>query len=70
MIEIYGPVKEPLLPVRLLKNVPYMATIIVGVVAQMGFYALNIFIPRIAAALFFTDNIKIGLISVCTLPKH
>lgn len=44
-----------------------MALVAVGSVGQMGYYCLNVVWPIQITALLTTDNIKIGLLSVCFL---
>ena len=62
--EVYMPLKQPLLPIRILKNRNYIAITIAGSVGQMVFVALSILWPQQIAALYTTDNVKIGWMSV------
>lgn len=63
-LEIYMPLKQPLLPVKMLKNRNFIAACIVGTVGQMVYYALNVLWPQQITALYTTDNITIGWMAV------
>jgi MFS family permease len=65
-IESFMPLKQPLLPVKLLKIRNLVAVLFVGCVGQMVYYALNVLWPQQITALFTTDNIIIGLMSSTT----
>lgn len=58
------PLSEPLLPMSLLKIRPYVVMVIMGTVGQMAYYALSALLPTQITALYFTENITIGLMSV------
>ena len=62
--EIYVPLKQPLLPMKLLKIRSFNVVVIVGTVGQMVYYALNVLWPTQIATLYTTDNITIGWMSV------
>ena len=62
--EVYMPLKQPLLPIRILKNRNYIAITIAGSVGQMVFVALSVLWPQQISALYTTDNVKIGWMSV------
>lgn len=62
--EAYMDLKQPLLPLRLFKHRNLVAAIFVGSVGQMIYYALNVLFPQQITALFTTNNILIGLMSV------
>lgn len=64
LYEAYMPLKQPLLPLRLFKHCNLVAVVFVGSVGQMVYYALNVLFPQQVTALFTTNNILIGLISV------
>lgn len=62
--EIYFPLSQPLMPMRLLKIRNFAAVVVVGVVGQMVYYAMNLLWPKMITVYFTTDNVKIGLMSV------
>jgi hypothetical protein len=62
--EAYMPLKQPLLPMRMLRRRNYVAVVIVGTVGQMIYFALAILWPQQIAALYTTSNSKIGIMSV------
>lgn len=62
--ETFMPLKRPLLPMRLFKIRNFAVAVTVGTVAQMVYYALNVLWPQQIAAVYTTDNIMIGWISV------
>lgn len=62
--EVYYPLSQPLMPMKLVKIRNFSAVVVVGCVGQMVYYALNLFWPIIITTFFTTDNIKIGLMSV------
>ncbi|CAK7200619.1 hypothetical protein SEUCBS139899_003317 [Sporothrix eucalyptigena] len=64
--EIYVPLRQPLVPIRIFKIRNVNAAIVIGCVGQMVYYALNLLWPTIITTFFTTDNIKIGLISSTT----
>lgn len=68
--EIYVPLAQPLMPMKLLKIRNFAAVVVVGCVGQMVFYALNTLWPPAISVFFTTDNIKIGLMSVCVTRKQ
>ncbi|KAL1898142.1 hypothetical protein Sste5346_003544 [Sporothrix stenoceras] len=66
LYQIYMPLKQPLMPIKLLKIQTFSAVVIVGCVGQMVYYALNLLWPIIITTFLTTDNIKIGLMSSTT----
>lgn len=58
------PLKQPLLPMKLLKIRNLVACVIVGSVGQMVYYALNVLWPIQITSLFTQDNLLIGIMSV------
>lgn len=62
--EIYVPLEQPLLPLRLLKNVPYVAIVVVASAGQMVFTSLSILWPEQIEYLYTTNNIKIGWMAI------
>ncbi|KAF9887642.1 hypothetical protein FE257_009735 [Aspergillus nanangensis] len=64
--ETYMPLKQPLLPVKLLKIRNLVACVIVGSVGQMVWYALNVLWPTQITQFYTTDNILVGIMSSTT----
>lgn len=64
--EVYMPLKQPLLPVKLFKHPNITACIFVGSTMQMVWLALNVFWPLQIGALFTTNEITIGILSCTT----
>lgn len=62
--ETFLPPKQPLLPVRILKNRNYLAVVVAGSVGQMVFVCLSVLWPAQVGSLFTTNNVKIGWISI------
>lgn len=67
LYETYMPLEQPILPVKLLKNGPYLAIVACACVGQMAYFALAILWPEQIEYLYTTDNIKIGWMSVSRL---
>lgn len=62
------PLKQPILPTRILRNTNYVAIVILAAVGQMAFFCMSILWPQQIAALYSTDNATIGWMSVsCAL---
>ncbi|CAK7225108.1 hypothetical protein SCUCBS95973_005747 [Sporothrix curviconia] len=66
LYQIYVPLKQPLMPIQLLKIRNYSAVVVAGCVGQMVYFALNLLWPIIIETFLTTDNIKIGLMSSTT----
>ena len=64
--EVYMPLKQPLLPVKLFKVRNITACIFVGSTMQMVWLALNVFWPLQINAIFTTDEVTIGILSCTT----
>ncbi|CAK7212639.1 hypothetical protein SBRCBS47491_001535 [Sporothrix bragantina] len=64
--EIYMPLSQPLVPIRIFKIRNVNAAMVIGCVAQMVYYAMNLLYPMMITTFFTTDNIKIGLMSSTT----
>ena len=64
--QVYMPLKQPLMPIKLLKIRNFSAVVIVGCVGQMVYYALNLLWPTIITTFLTTDNITVGLMSSTT----
>ena len=58
------PLEQPLLPLRLLKNVPYVAIVVVASAGQMVFTSLSILWPEQIEFLYSTNNIQIGWMAI------
>lgn len=68
-IEVYYPLKQPILPIKILKNKNYVAIVILAAVGQMAFFCMSVIWPQQIAALYSTDNIEIGWMSVSSCPS-
>ncbi|KAF2007662.1 siderophore iron transporter, partial [Amniculicola lignicola CBS 123094] len=66
LYEIFMPLEQPLLPMQLFKIRNYWIAVLIGSIAQMSYYALNIFWPQQCTVLFTTNNITIGWLSCTT----
>ncbi|KIW01131.1 uncharacterized protein PV09_07417 [Verruconis gallopava] len=66
LYEVYMPLADPILPMSLFKIRNYYLAVIIGAIAQMSYYALNVFWPTHVSALYTTDNMKIGWLSSTT----
>ncbi|KAJ5937122.1 hypothetical protein N7466_003572 [Penicillium verhagenii] len=66
LYEIFVPLRQPVLPMSLLKNRGYSATVGSALVGNMVFFALSLLWPQEIEALFTTDNIKSGWLSITT----
>ncbi|KAJ5377946.1 uncharacterized protein N7496_005355 [Penicillium cataractarum] len=63
--EIFVP-SQPLLPMSLLKNRGYSATVCSALVGNMVYFSMSLLWPEAIAALFTTDPIPAGWISIST----
>lgn len=63
-IEIYVPLEAPLLPMKLFKIRNFVVAVIVGSVAQMSYYSLNVLWPTQITSLYTRDNGIVGWMSV------
>ncbi|KAJ9641294.1 hypothetical protein H2204_002972 [Knufia peltigerae] len=64
--ETFMPLKQPLLPVRLLKIPNIVACIFIGSTMQMVWLVLNVFWPIQISMLFTTNEVTIGFLSSTT----
>ncbi|CAK7214682.1 hypothetical protein SBRCBS47491_002235 [Sporothrix bragantina] len=64
LYEVYVPLEQPLLPLRLLKNIPYVSIVIVAAAGQMVFTSLSILWPQQIEFLYSTNNIQIGWMAI------
>lgn len=62
--EVFVPLKQPLLPLKILKNRNYIAIVIVSAVGQMAFFGLSVIWPEQISALYATNDVTIGWMSV------
>lgn len=57
------PLRYPLIPMALFRNIRFVALAGVASVATMFYYSLTVIWPQMITALYTTDNIQIGLMS-------
>lgn len=62
--EIYMPLEQPLVPMSLFKIKNYSAVVVTASVGTMIYFSMNVLWPLQIAALYTTDNIQIGWLSV------
>ncbi|KAL4898370.1 siderophore iron transporter [Aspergillus ambiguus] len=63
LYEIYVPLKQPLLPMNLLKIRNLVACVVIGSVGQMTWYAVNVLWPDQITQFYSTNNLIIGFMS-------
>lgn len=66
LYEVYMPLPEPLLPMKLFKIRNFWIAVVVGSVGQMSFYALNVLWPTHITALYTKQNMTVGWMSCTT----
>jgi hypothetical protein len=66
IIEIYVPLEQPMMPIKLLKNRNYVAVSCSACVGTMIYFSMNILWPQQVASLYETDQTAIGWLSVST----
>ena len=64
--EVYMPLSQPLLPIKLFKLPNYSAAMFIGSTMQMVWIVQSVFWPIQIAALFHVDNVTTGLLSSTT----
>ncbi|KAJ5668718.1 hypothetical protein N7462_009788 [Penicillium macrosclerotiorum] len=64
--EILVPMEQPLLPLSLLKNRGYSATVCSALVGNMVYFSMSLLWPEAIAYLFTTDSMKAGWLSCST----
>ncbi|KAJ5155934.1 hypothetical protein N7492_008737 [Penicillium capsulatum] len=64
LYETYVPLEQPLMPVSILKHRGYTATVCSALVGNMVYYSWSLLWPQAIAALFTTDPIETGWLSV------
>ncbi len=62
--EAFAPLKQTLLPLALLKDRNYIAVLVTSSVATMIYFSMNVIWPQQIAALYTTNNVQIGWLSV------
>ena len=65
-LEVYAPLEQPLLPMKLLKNRNYVAISVTACVGTMIYFSMNVLWPQQVAALYTTDETTIGWLSCTT----
>ncbi|KAE8353465.1 siderophore iron transporter [Aspergillus coremiiformis] len=60
LYEIFAPLEQPLLPMSLLRNRGYSATVGSGIVGNMVYFSMSLLWPKAVGALFTKDPIQIG----------
>ena len=58
------PLSHPLVPISLLSNRRYMSLVACATVCSMIYYSINIIWPGQISALFTTDSMEVGWLSV------
>ncbi|PYH42883.1 trichothecene efflux pump [Aspergillus saccharolyticus JOP 1030-1] len=66
LYEIYAPLEQPLLPMSLLRNPGYAATVCSALVGNMVYFSMSLLWPEAVLYLFTTDTIKAGWLSITT----
>ncbi|KAJ5152785.1 uncharacterized protein N7482_009263 [Penicillium canariense] len=64
--EIFVPLSQPLLPMSLLKNRGYSATVCSALVGNMVYFSMSLLWPEAIALLFTTETIEAGWLSIST----
>ncbi|OJJ98637.1 hypothetical protein ASPACDRAFT_30966, partial [Aspergillus aculeatus ATCC 16872] len=63
LYEIYAPLEQPLLPMSLLRNPGYAATVCSALVGNMVYFSMSLLWPEAVLYLFTTNTIKAGWLS-------
>ncbi|KAE8146978.1 siderophore iron transporter [Aspergillus avenaceus] len=63
LYEIFMPLEQPLLPMSLLRDRGYSATVGSAIVGNMVYFSMSLLWPQAIGALFTTDTIKTGWLS-------
>ncbi|RAH43495.1 trichothecene efflux pump [Aspergillus brunneoviolaceus CBS 621.78] len=66
LYEIYAPLEQPLLPMSLLRNPGYAATVCSALVGNMVYFSMSLLWPEAVLYLFTTNTIKAGWLSITT----
>ncbi|RAL14138.1 trichothecene efflux pump [Aspergillus homomorphus CBS 101889] len=64
--EIYAPLEQPLLPMSLLRNPGYAATVCSALVGNMVYFSMSLLWPQAVLHMFTTNSIKAGWLSIST----
>ncbi len=65
---MYMPLEQALVPMSLFKITNYSAVVVAASVGTMIYFSMNVLWPIQIAALYTTDNIEIGWLSVSKVP--
>ncbi|KAF2265565.1 siderophore iron transporter [Lojkania enalia] len=63
MLQIYMPLKYPVIPMRMFANYRFLALAGVASIASMFYYSLTVIWPQMISSLYERDQIMIGLMS-------
>ncbi|PWY72957.1 siderophore iron transporter [Aspergillus heteromorphus CBS 117.55] len=66
LYEIFVPLEQPLLPISLLRNPGYTATVCSALVGNMVYFSISLLWPEAIEALFTTKTIEAGWLSIST----
>ncbi|KAJ5908730.1 hypothetical protein N7495_001412 [Penicillium taxi] len=64
--EFFMPLKQPLLPMSLLKQRTYSATVCAALVGNMVYFSFSLLWPQEISSIFATDGIEAGWLSIST----
>jgi MFS family permease len=62
--EAYSGLDYPLIPMRLFKNIPWVAITVCATVGSMIYYSMSVLWPLVVGALYTKDVVQIGWMSV------
>ncbi|RAK94022.1 siderophore iron transporter [Aspergillus costaricaensis CBS 115574] len=66
LYEIFVPLQQPLLPMSLLRNRGYAGAVCSALVGNMVYFSMSLLWPTAITALYTTDTIKTGWLSIST----
>ncbi|GKZ37917.1 hypothetical protein AbraIFM66950_009749 [Aspergillus brasiliensis] len=66
LYEIFIPLQQPLLPMSLLRNRGYVGAVCSALVGNMVYFSMSLLWPTAITALYTTDTIKTGWLSIST----
>ncbi|PYH87454.1 siderophore iron transporter [Aspergillus ellipticus CBS 707.79] len=66
LYEIFVPLEQPLLPMSLLRNPGYTATVCSALVGNMVYFSMSLLWPEAISYLYTTNTIKAGWLSIST----
>ncbi|KAI9785955.1 MAG: hypothetical protein M1839_008221 [Geoglossum umbratile] len=61
--EAYSGLDYPLIPIKLFKNIPWVAITVCGTVGSMIYYSMSVLWPHVVGSLYTTDITEIGWMS-------